>query len=102
MKITCEHCGAVIDTENDKKCTNCGAPYSSNKEYKDVRENRKRNSDYDFREREADIKTKELSNEIIEKTLKAHNSFKIFPFIFAIIFIMAFAFIIYVASNMFN
>lgn len=99
MKISCEHCGAVIDTDKDKKCTNCGAPYSSNKEYRDVRDNRKKNTDYDFREREADIRTKELSNQIIEKTLNAQKAFKIFPIIFLIVFIIAIVIIISVMSK---
>lgn len=102
MKISCEHCGAVIDTDKDKKCTICGAPYSTNKEYKDVRDNRKKSTDYDFREREANIRTKELGNQIIEKTLNAQKGIKSFQTIFIIIFIMAIVFIIFIASKMFN
>ena len=90
MKITCEHCGCVIDTDKDKKCPNCGAPYSRNKEYSEVKDYKKKNSDYDLREREADIHSKELQNQIVEKTLSGINTTKKFSsfFIFIVIVIM--------------
>ena len=69
MKITCEHCGAMIDPKKDKKCTNCGAPYSRNKQYSRVKEVDDKNVDYDLREREADIRKKEITNDILEKSI---------------------------------
>ena len=33
--ITCEYCGAKIDTHKDKCCSNCGAPYDLNEEWKE-------------------------------------------------------------------
>ncbi|MBR4178155.1 MAG: hypothetical protein IKR57_02260 [Bacilli bacterium] len=90
MKITCEHCGCVIDTDKDKKCPNCGAPYSKNKEYSEVKDVKKKHTDYDLREREADIHSKELQNEIVEKTLNSFGNAKKFSkaFIFIIVVIM--------------
>ena len=35
MKINCEYCDSIIDTEVDKKCPNCNASYAKNKEYKE-------------------------------------------------------------------
>ena len=98
MKITCEHCGALIDTDKDKKCTNCGAPFRANKDYKNVRDYHDKNSNLDIREREADIQTKELQNKILEKTLNANKRISfmqiIITLIFFVIFIYAAIFII--------
>ena len=90
MKITCENCGTGIDTDKDKRCPNCGASYSNNKEYRELKDTSRKHTDYDFREREADIRTKELSNQMIEKTLNAQSKFKILPIIIGIIFIAIF------------
>ena len=89
MKITCEHCGCAIDIENDKKCPNCKAPYKDNKEYKRYKE---KMSDYDMREREASIRSKEIANDIIKGTTK---SFSVGFIVFALIFISIFGIIIF-------
>ena len=87
MKITCEHCGAMINTESDKKCPNCGAPYSRNKEYKELKELNKRKM-------EASVKSHELGNELFENTIdtfnKTRNVQKI-VFIFALIIFICIA-----------
>ena len=87
MKITCEHCGAMINTESDKKCPNCGAPYSRNKEYKELKELNKRKM-------EASVKSYELGNELFESTIdtfhKTRNVQKII-FIFALIIFICIA-----------
>ena len=81
MKITCEHCGTVIDTEKDKKCPSCHAPYSDNKEYKEVKDYKKKDKDYDFREREADIRKKEITNSIMEKQMDTAKKLTFIPVI---------------------
>lgn len=90
MNITCEHCGSLINIDKDKKCPNCGAPYSDNKEYKEVKDYHKKNKEYDLKEREMNIKTREMATKFVERSFKGQ---KIFLFIFAIIFICALAFI---------
>lgn len=97
MKITCEHCGCVIDTDKDKKCPNCGAPYSKNKEYSEVKDVKKKLTDYDLKEREVDIHSKELQNQIVEKTLnsmgtvkKVSSAFIFIVFVIIIVFIAFF------------
>lgn len=89
MKITCEHCGTVINTSKDKNCPNCGAPYAKSKEFKEV-------NDLDKRDKEASVRTKELGNEIIENTMStfktAHTLQKIIS-VFA--FILFFAIVIF-------
>ncbi len=99
MKITCEHCGSIIDTEHDKKCPTCGAPYAKSKEYEEVKQSKKKDKDYDYREREADIKAKELNNEIIEKTLKTSKKITIIPIIIFIVFIIIFIFVFKQINN---
>lgn len=83
MKITCEHCGAMIDTEYEKKCSNCGAPYSNNKEYK-------RKKELEEQEREVKLRTHEIGNEIAEETLKKFKTAsKISPIFMIIVFAIA-------------
>ena len=93
MKITCEHCGTIIDTDKDKKCPSCHAPYSDNKEYSKVKDFKNKNVDYDLREREADIRKKEISNDILEKQTQIVKKASIIPIVFFIIFIVIFIFI---------
>ncbi len=108
--ITCEHCGTAIDLEKDKRCPNCGASYSRNKEYAEYKNNAKKDKEYEFREREADIKTKEITNDILEKQTNMVNNhfdftkktFSILLVIFAVIFVAALIFIFLVSSKMFN
>ena len=42
MKINCEYCDSIIDTEIDKKCPNCNASYAKNKEYKEYIKKKKK------------------------------------------------------------
>ena len=80
MQITCEHCGCAIDIEKDKTCPNCKAPYKNNKEYKHYKETMK---NFDMREREASIRTKEIANDLMDGTKKtASISFIVFIIIF--------------------
>lgn len=88
MKITCEHCGSLINTSKDSKCPNCGAPFKDNKEYK-------KNKDYDQKERELDIKSKELSNKVIEDVIGTKKKF-------SIVFVVIFVFVIMVFLLIFN
>lgn len=99
MRITCEHCGTGINTDKDKRCPNCGASYANNKEYREERDTKRKHTDYDFREREAEIRAKELGNQMIEKTLDAQSRFKLFPII---VFLLALAIIGFVVYKMFN
>ena len=65
MKIICEHCGTSIDLDKDKVCPNCKAPFSKNQDYNEYKENIKK-------ERDINIKSKELDNEIKEKAERIH------------------------------
>ena len=95
MKITCEHCGVQIDTSKDKKCPNCGAPYSKNKEYKEAKEFKKK-------EKEVSLHSKELGNEIIETTLKRFKFVKIYQMFFILVVFIIFVFIIVTAIRTHN
>jgi len=104
MRITCEHCGTGIDIDKDKRCPNCGASYARNKDYKDYKDAHNKNTEYEFREREADIHSKELQNKIIEKTLNTANKISfmqvITTIIFIVIFVIALLFIFKVFKNL--
>lgn len=102
MKITCEHCGTLIDTEKDKKCPGCHAPYRDNKEYKKVKEINDKKADYDLREREADIRKKEIENDILESQTKTVKRIKTTTIISLIIFTIIFLFVIYGAIKIFT
>lgn len=94
MKISCEHCGTQIDVEKDRNCPHCGAPYSRNKEYDEIKNYKKKKEDLN-------IESHELQNKIVETTLNNFNSVSkiskvVFIFsaiVFLIIFITAITFI---------
>jgi len=108
--ITCEHCGTAIDIEKNKRCPSCGASYARNKDYTEYKNNAKKEKEYDFREREADIKAKEITNDILEKQTNmvsnhfdfTKKTFSVLLVIFAIIFVASLIFIIFVSKNMFD
>lgn len=75
--INCEHCGSLIDTEKDIKCPNCGAPYKNNKQYKEYQE-------YKKRQREIELESKKLSNDIKSDIHKTTS--KAIPLVFIIVF----------------
>ena len=94
--ITCDHCGTAIDVEKSKRCPNCGASYANNKDYKEYKNHNSKSKEYDLREREANIKQKEIENDMLEKQSNvSNNAFKLAKIIiiaiciiFVIIFIM--------------
>ena len=94
MNITCEHCGSSIDTEKDKKCPNCGAPYDTNKQYKEVLKQKNKLNEMDIKEKELNIHSKELSNQILESTINA-KKFTIIPIMVSLLFIVIFFVIFY-------
>lgn len=85
MKIACEHCGTLVDTNKDKVCPNCGASISGTKDYKEYKEYKKKNMDYDLREREANIHSKEMANKMVENGMKAGKGIGIFVVFFFIL-----------------
>ena len=91
MRITCEHCGTAIDIEKDRNCPHCGAPYSKNKEYSEAKDYKKKNNDYDLKEREVNIHSKELQNQVMETTLNSFKKVSIVSIIIPIIFFIIFA-----------
>ena len=107
MIITCEHCGTAIDVNKKSRCPNCGASYARNKEYL---EQHKINKDFDNRDRDATIKQKEVTNEILTKNQEqAEKQFKfaskifiVSCIIFAFIFIVAIAFIFFTITKFMN
>ena len=108
--ITCDHCGTAIDVEKNKRCPSCGASYAKNKDYVEYKNELKKDKEITNREREADIKTKEITNDILEKQTNMVNNnfdftkktFSVILVIFVIIFIAALVFIFLVSKNMFN
>ena len=79
MKITCEHCGALIDVENEKKCNNCGAPYANNKQYKEYK---RRNAE-------------KIVNSIVKNTFTSFQIARIISFFIIIIVFIVFGFILF-------
>ena len=106
MKFSCEHCGTLIDTDKDKNCPHCGAPYSRNKEYSEAKDYKRKHNDFDLKEREVDIHSKELQNKIVENSLnnvsKVSKFSKVFVVIFILIFLVALFFIVKGALNIKN
>ena len=76
MKINCEYCDSIIDTEVDKKCPNCSASYASNKEYKE----------YIKKEKEEAARMEEFTNQVKERVI---NQFKVNQKVSKVIFIVS-------------
>ncbi|MBQ6285757.1 MAG: hypothetical protein IJK67_05605 [Bacilli bacterium] len=95
MKITCEHCGSLIDTAKDKKCSNCGAPYSNNSEYKSKKE-------LEARQKEAELKTRQIGNEMAENVLDTFKNFGKIRLVIIFISLVLFAVIAFFAINTFK
>lgn len=98
-KITCEHCGSMIDLDHDKKCPTCKAPYSDNKEYKELKQESKKEKEYDYREREIDLETKQLQNKALEKSLTTTKNMTFLPVIVGLLIMVA---VIFIAFNAFK
>lgn len=74
MKIICEHCGSSIDLDKDKICPNCKAPFSKNQDYNEYKENIKKESDINIKSKELDNQIKEKTMNIMDTSLKAFNT----------------------------
>ena len=76
MKINCEYCDSIIDTEVDKKCPNCNAGYAKNKEYKE----------YIKKEKEEAARMEEFSNQVKERVI---SQFKVNQKVSKVVFIVS-------------
>ena len=86
MKIICEHCGTSIDLDKDKVCPNCKAPFSKNQDYNEYKENIKKERDINIKSKELDNEIKEKANDIMDTTLKTFKtSFNIGKIMFIIV-----------------
>lgn len=92
MKITCEHCGALIDVENEKKCNNCGAPYANNKQYKEYK---RRKDEFDKEHMENKINAEKIVNSIVKNTFTSFQIARIISFFIIIIVFIVFGFILF-------
>ena len=76
MKINCEYCDSIIDTEVDKKCPNCNAGYAKNKEYKE----------YIKKEKEEAARMEEFTNQVKERVI---SQFKVNQKVSKVVFIVS-------------
>lgn len=91
MRITCEHCKSIIDTRYEKKCNNCGAPYSDNKEY----------NEYLKKEKEMKEQIHKVGSKMIDNTMKSFALGKFLIIMFSLIFVsmIIFSFVLIFDSN---
>ena len=103
MKIICEHCGTNIDLDKDKVCPNCKASYSKNKDYKEYKERLNKEKDTDIRSKELDNELKEKTKDIMDTGLKTFKTtFTISKVMFIIVGIMILAIMTVVIINVIN
>lgn len=103
MKIICEHCGTSIDLDKDKICPNCKAPYSKNQDYNEYKENAKKEKNIDIKSKELDNEIKEKTKDIMDTGLKTFKStFAFGRIMFIVISLFALAIIITVIIHMIN
>ena len=88
-KIKCEHCGSLIDVDLENKCNNCGAPYADNKEY--------------IKYNEEKLQKEKFNNDLKDKVVKTTiTTFKVSTIFGIVMFILTFAFIVFVGYKMFK
>ena len=103
MKIICEHCGTSIDLDKDKICPNCKAPYSKNQDYNEYKENVKKEKNIDIKSKELDNEIKEKTKDIMDTGLKTFKStFAFGRIMFIVVSIFALAIIITIIIHMIN
>lgn len=103
MKIICEHCGTCIDLDKDKICPNCKAPYSKNQDYNEYKENVKKEKNIDIKSKELDNEIKEKTKDIMDTGLKTFKStFAFGRIMFIVVSLFALAIIITVIIHMIN
>ena len=95
MKIRCDFCEHLIDTNKDSVCPNCGASFGGDKEVKKELDRIDKDKDLDIEERKVDIDSKRVRNEkeraLMENRKTGYNAVKWFlillvgpPAVFAI------------------
>ena len=62
MKITCDYCNSVIDTETQKCCPNCGASYGGDKEIQAENERKRQMEDLNMQEQQLRIQQMQQQN----------------------------------------
>ena len=103
MKIICEHCGTSIDLDKDKVCPNCKAPFSKNHDYNEYKENIKKERDINIKSKELDNEIKEKAKDIMDTSLKNFKtSFTIGNIMFIIVGIFTLAIIVTVIIHFIN
>ena len=99
MRITCEHCGTGINTDKDKRCPNCGASYSNNKEYKKYKEIEDKRTEYEFREKEANLETRQITNDMLKNSAKFGKHFFAVPIIMFVVIVCIMGSLIYFGNK---
>ena len=89
MNITCEHCGSSIDTNKNKVCPNCKAPYKNNKMYKEHLEHQKKERNLNLESKSLDLEMKKN----ITKGVKTVGTISLVTFIVPIIIFIVIAII---------
>lgn len=75
MNITCDHCGSSVNVDKHLRCPNCGAPYTNNSQYIELKRQKNRLNEINNNEKELDTHVKGFREKIskdaeIEKYVK--------------------------------
>lgn len=62
MRITCDHCGATFDTENNIVCPACGATYSDDEELNAVQRYEQKKREYELEQQKEKIESQKIRN----------------------------------------
>lgn len=86
MVISCDYCGANIDTNKYKVCPHCGASYAEDKELIENKNKEKELKEIKIKQQQEKLEEQRIKNEKLKKEIK--NNKKTSPFSIIIILIL--------------
>ena len=70
MRISCDHCGAVFDSDQHPVCPECGAAYGDSPEVKSVEDYEQRKRDSDLEKEKERLEAQRRRNELFREELE--------------------------------
>lgn len=73
MRITCDYCGAVFDSENNAVCPRCMSPYGDDVDKKNIEDYEQKKRRLDIEHEKEDLEAKRNRNELLKEELQRNR-----------------------------